>query len=439
MSSFLALNGARVVSGHVSVPYYGTWTADVMLPIGTSLSVGTAVTLTLGNLTLAGSVYRSGAFAGQVRIRAMGGGGGWQKTVSAQQYALGGGVQLSTVLKDLAATVGEKVNVVQDFTLGSTFTREATWAGRILRQIAGPLWYVDTTGVTQVRASRPTSTIATAFEIVRYDGDRGEFEVATEDYASWQPGATFSNEIVPIPQTVSLATIDTDNDGILRFTVLTTAPQTDRLIDDLRSLVREEVETLTFLGVYEYSVQKTNGTTVDAVPTSPSIPIPSLRGVTLRSGIPGTVVKPAIGSKLAVSFLNGDPTKPIVDPIYDSTKAQSVAFQGGNLGVARGGLTAVPPGAPPWIVAIPTGDQVVLAFTALDSSGNAANTGSDPLMTPPPSLWDGMSATQKSYYPATGAGFTEALAASLSLTPPGLGVGAVFGFISGHSGTVTCG
>ncbi len=442
--NFLSLNGTRVVSAHVSVPYYGTWTAWAMMPAAgnaSALVAGSAVTLTLGNLTLTGSVYRSGPFAGQIKVFCMGGYGGWQKTVPAQQYALGGGLMLSTVLKDLAGAVSERVNVQVDRSLGSSFTREGTWAGKILRQIAGPLWYVDPSGTTQIASARPSLTIATPFQIITYDGDRGEFEIATEDYLSWLPGSSFSNEIVTTPQTVSLATIDTGNDGILRFKVLTVGPPTDRLIEDIRALVREEVEFLTFLGVYEYAVQGTDGSTVDAIPTSTDIPLPPLRKVTLRSGIPGTKVKPAKGSLLAVSFLNGDPTKPIVDPIYDSTKAQSVAFQGGSVGAARGGYDTlpIPDQSPPWPPAVtaivPTGDQVIIAFTALDSGGNpligVLATGA--------SLWDGMSSSEKSYYPPTPAGFLAAQSASASATPTGVGVGAITGFVATASKTVTVG
>lgn len=322
--AFLSLNSQRVVSAHVSIPYYGLWTGWAMIPQGTNLAAGAAVTLTLGNLTLKGTVYRSGQFAGQVRVFFMGGAGGWQKTVPAQGYALTGGVRLSMVLNDLAAAVGETVQLANDGPLGSTFARESTAAGRILRQIAGALWYVDANGVTQVRPSRPSSTITSGFQIVRFDGDKGEFEVATEDYASWQPGASFSNVVVTTPQTISLTTIDTDNDGKLRFTVLTTGPQTDRLIEDIRAIVREEVESLTFLGVYEYSVQATDGVTVDAQPTSTTIPLPALRKVPLRSGLPGASVKPGVGSLLAVSFLNGDPSRAIVLGGYDGANSQSV-------------------------------------------------------------------------------------------------------------------
>ena len=84
---------------------------------------------------------------------------------------------------------------------------------------------------------------------------------------------------------------------------------------------------------------------------------------------------------------------------------------------------------------VPTGDQVIIAFTALDSGGNpligVLATGA--------SLWDGMSSSEKSYYPPTPAGFLAAQSASASATPTGVGVGAITGFVATASKTVTVG
>jgi len=419
-TSFLSLNGVRVVSGHVSIPYYGTWTADVMMPEapGYILNPGTSVTLTLGNLSLQGAVYRSGPFSGQMKLRIVGGYGGWQKTVPSQQYVLSGGVLLSTVLGDLAAAVGEKVNVQNDQALGSIFVRESAPASRILRQIAGPLWYVDTKGVTQITNARPSKAVSSAFLVNRWDGDRGEFEVSTEDYASWMPGNTFSNEVVTTTQTISLATIDTDNKGTLRFTILTVGPPTDRLIDDIRALIREEIETFTFTGVYEYAVQATDGTTVDAQPTSTSLPLPSLRKVPLRTGIPGTSVSPSSGSLLAVGFLNGDPTRPIVFGVFDGTTAQSVAFQNGNLPAARGGSNGP----------IPLGDSVVAGYVVLDGTTGKPSPAFD-------SDWN----SQAPIYPGTALGFVDAQTAAASMMPTPGTVFTIVGSITGGSSSVTIG
>jgi hypothetical protein len=92
----------------------------------------------------------------------------------------------------------------------------------------------------------------------------------------------------------------------------------DRLWASFRVLARAEDPNRDYRGVWEYAVQATDGTTIDAIPTDPSVPMPQLTKVRLRYGIPGTTSKPLVGSLLAIGFLNSDPTKPICFGVYDS-------------------------------------------------------------------------------------------------------------------------
>lgn len=105
--------------------------------------------------------------------------------------------------------------------------------------------------------------------------------------------------------------------------------QQDRLLAVFRALIRSVFPRLTYLGVFSYAVQATDGVTVDAAPTDTTVPLPPLTKVTLRTGIPGSKVTPAIGSLLAVGFLNGDPSNPIVYGVFDSNTAQLVQMNGG--------------------------------------------------------------------------------------------------------------
>lgn len=92
----------------------------------------------------------------------------------------------------------------------------------------------------------------------------------------------------------------------------------DRFLSFLRQLIRAEMPRLTFLGTYEYSVQATNGTTVDASPTDTSLSLPGLTKVAIR--LPVGTSKPAVGSPVLIQFVNGDPTRPVCvahDPSAD--------------------------------------------------------------------------------------------------------------------------
>ena len=214
---FASLNGERLQSAHVTIPYYGAWVADVVL--ATPDVIPTQSTLTIADLILTGTVYRMASFAGARSARIVGGFGGWRKTVPAQNYQANSGIRLSLVLKDAAAIVGEQVNVANDQTLGTSFTRESAPAERLLRQLAGPEWFVDTKGITQV-GPRAGGAVSTPFTVVSWSGARGQFEIATENLSDWLPAKTFTANTVTTTQTVATTTIDMDNDGKLRLHIL---------------------------------------------------------------------------------------------------------------------------------------------------------------------------------------------------------------------------
>jgi hypothetical protein len=93
----------------------------------------------------------------------------------------------------------------------------------------------------------------------------------------------------------------------------------DRLAAAWRALVRAEQPSQTFLGTYSYAVQATDGKTVDAAPTDTTIPLPPITKVPIYTGLPGTTCKPAVGSILAIGFLNGDPSRPFVAGVFDGS------------------------------------------------------------------------------------------------------------------------
>lgn len=112
----------------------------------------------------------------------------------------------------------------------------------------------------------------------------------------------------------------------------------DRLWDAFRKLVRAELPTLTYLGVYEYAVQKTDGTsaapskTVDCVPTDSTIPLPPLTAVPIRMPFG---VTPPTGALCSVQFMNGDPTRPMVTGFTDPMTL--LVFASGTLPAGRQG------------------------------------------------------------------------------------------------------
>lgn len=217
---YASANGIRITAASLSIPFYGLWVADVTL--ATSQLLAAPVVLTMGNLTLRGAVLRQRDFAGNTTARLVGGSGGWARPVTLAPYAKPQGVPLSLVLRDAAQACGESVALATDRSLGAFYVPGAgVPAGTILRSLAGAEWYVDELGITQVRA-RASTPITTEAEVTHYAGGKGWLSVATEDLASWQPGATFTGATVAVPFTVAASRIMAENDGTLRLEVLTT-------------------------------------------------------------------------------------------------------------------------------------------------------------------------------------------------------------------------
>ncbi len=211
---YASLSGARISKCELAIPYYGLWVADVELP--TEAPIPSPCTLVIADLSLVGSVARTDSFAGLRTARLVGGFGGWSKSPAYQEYMGVGGVQMSLILGDVAAAVGERVNVANDASVGSFFFREFAPASRLLRQLSGGLWWAGADGTTQVGVSRSTLPITTSFLIEEFDPSTGRILASTESPGDWMPGRTVSNATLKTPRTLSLVRHILDNEGKLR-------------------------------------------------------------------------------------------------------------------------------------------------------------------------------------------------------------------------------
>ena len=216
--NYLDLNGSRAVKVDIQIPYLGAIVADVEMALPGTFT-GTQL-LTVGNLVISAAQNRGGNFAGEFKTQLVGGFGGWPTVLTAQAYQNAGGIMASVILKDAAANVGEKVNVVSDYTLGQFWTVEAAPASRQLRILA-QLWWIDpATGITQVNNTRPSNAISSDFEVIEYNPAKGLFKITSEDPASWMPGNTFVNPFLPGPSTISSTRIVCDDSGEMHLHVL---------------------------------------------------------------------------------------------------------------------------------------------------------------------------------------------------------------------------
>lgn len=328
MTTFATLNGIQIVSGTLAIPLVGMWTADVHIATDTP-ETGPA-TIVLGNLTLQGTVFRAEPFAGQTRARIVGGGGGWRKTLPERGYANQSGVSLKMVLSDAASECGEKVNVT-DTQIGPFYARPADRASFSLRAFC-PAWYVDTAGVTQI-APWPVVVVGSEFQVIDQNPDEGVVTIATEDYASWLPGASFTSDTLSGTFQCAGVVYRFDGDGKFRLEVLTD-DRSDRMLGPILGIIDQRVAPARFYGRYRYSISNPSTTTVDATPIDSSIGLPSLQGVPLDSDSIATYVPPD-GGECHIMFLDGKPTMPRV--VWTAGTATVVNVLGGKVPAARQG------------------------------------------------------------------------------------------------------
>jgi len=324
------VNGQAIVSGQLLIPLVGMWTADLVLAGSGTLSG--ACTVTIGNLTLQGTVYRSDQYGGQTRARLVAGGGGWRGLLTSQGYG-GGSVKLSTVLSDAASLAGEKVNVPNDTNVGTAWVRPAAEASDILWQCVAqgliPAWYVDATGTTQA-ASWPASTISTAFTVIDQKPDEGLVVIATEDYASWMPGCSFSAPQLNTTQTSAGVHYVWDGEGKFRFEVLT--GMIDRFLGSVQAIVARQVNPTRWFGRYAYKISNPSTTTIDGDPVNTKTGMPSLQGIPLTGWSVGTYTPPD-GGTAHVMFVDGEPSQPTC--VWTEAEPTMASILGGTNPVAR--------------------------------------------------------------------------------------------------------
>ena len=304
MSFYSSYAGFPISHLSLAIPFTGLWTARISLASGDKCpATGPMVH---GNLMLLGAVYRQATRWGLTEALLVGGFGGWSGQLPVQGYSLPFGLMLSTVLTDAAIALGEQVAVLADAPVGAYYTRPAMTGGELLRQAAGTAWWVDpATGIVQV-GPRPSAQISSAFDAIEWDAASGILTIATDDPASWQPGAQFSSALVSTPQTVS-SVRHTVHDGKARMRVMVGSG--DRALASSRALIKAETPTIAFDGVYKYTVIAATPLGLDVQPTSGNVP--AIQRV--PAGLIGPLtLATLVGTTVLVMFENGDPSKPFV-------------------------------------------------------------------------------------------------------------------------------
>jgi hypothetical protein len=203
------------------VPGAGGFWADLSLDGHVAPAVGDALTLTVGDLALPGTVTQAGYDdhpVGGARPRVtLEGGAGWAKSLTRQgAYDAADGVRLSTVLRDLAGLAGEAydppstdVHLPPGYGWAASTPREVVTGASVLADLmergAIPTWRVaplvagsaTLTGRTRFDAWPSTGAADSAGRVMRRNLRAGLRMVGLDRrVAAFLPGATLEGDVI---------------------------------------------------------------------------------------------------------------------------------------------------------------------------------------------------------------------------------------------------
>lgn len=350
---FATLAGYRVIRGTLSVPGSGAWVADVVLDVAPADALTGLVTLRLGDLELVGTVVpsASGAFVEQGWYRVVAGAAGWSRIIGELAYHNDLGIDVSQVVLDAAAEVGESVGslaaTVPAQVEGVDFVRERGPASRVFGQVldAGSTWWVDFAGVTHIGARLPaTPDAGSLLELLDYHPAQRVAIFAADNPASMKIGLTVTDPRLAAPITVRAFDVELGETLRIRAWVQESAtvggPDQPRILRALRAIVRETFPRLSYLGLTRYRVVSMVAGRASLQIVNPDLAerrLPDQTLVKLAPGAPGLSAVLTPGAIVLVTFADGDPSLPVIthfaspgDPAF---RPVSVELAGGQVKV----------------------------------------------------------------------------------------------------------
>jgi len=328
------LGGFSVSRASVYVGAWGTYWIDVDLPDPEELKGKTS--FVCGSVSMACTVVSGGAVDGRAAYRLAGGAGGWGSEVPAKPYLDDAGVKLSSVIGDAAREVGESVDGLPKTRLGPHYARRTGPASQVLHALAPRSWRVDFDGVTRL-GLRPTTKYTGDAPRTMRDPGLNLIELATEDLTGLVPGVTIDGSL---PATDVEYSLDAK-----RLTVKVYAgPRPNRRLDAQRKIFDALYPGLRYAGSFEFRVVTQSGERLNLQPVRTATGFPDLANVPVRPGMAGLKARVLPGSLVLVSFVDNDPSRPVVTH-HDAPDAPGwmpleIDLGGpGALGIARIGDT----------------------------------------------------------------------------------------------------
>lgn len=291
----------------------GLWWADVDTPDpGDSppIELGTRVTITVHDSQYSGTVVSGGDFDGRGAYRIVAGAGGWSREIPSKGYQNDLGVSIATLVADLAQAAGEPTPVGASALgrVGSNYTRKARRASRTLHALMPEAWHTRADGV--VVCAAPLATPYTGEAIERaYDVALGVTRLACDEAGlrGLEPGVTFRGR-PPASDVEIVASADTG----LAVTLWHAARPLSRRLAAFAEIMAQLDPRRDYRACYEYRIVGQSGERLDLQPVRRASGMSDLARVPVRPGMAGLKATHLPGSLCVVTFLDADPSRPIV-------------------------------------------------------------------------------------------------------------------------------
>jgi hypothetical protein len=340
------LAGQGITRGEIRVFEHGDWFADIATNSGELIPDGQRVEVVAENVTLSGAIVRGGITEAVGRYQ-VAGRPEWGKPLPARKsaaYRSAGGVQRRMVLSDIAREVlgpqwASLVVMPPEAVLGQHYERRGSLGdvvitGRDALELLGVPWYVRADGVT-VFGDRPAGDVTTAETIrVTYENAAiGYRLISCEDPVAFQPGKAHLGEVIG-EITYQLTAED------LAIHTWSRAASTS-FGDAIRSVWRRLFPRVELQGVFSYSTVGPSQSGRHVLRSTRSRDLPDV-DLCDSWGAAGLTSYLAAGTRVLVTFADGDPSSPV--------------------------LVAVEPGATPV-------SSAIIATTTLSADAAAVNLG----------------------------------------------------------------
>jgi hypothetical protein len=316
-----------ITRGTITLYEQGDWFGDVSTVAGELIPNGTRVNVVVENVTLSGAVVRGG-ISGDVPRYQLAGRPEWSKSITPRPYQ-NASVLRSTVFADVAReALGSSwqplVVAPLESKLGGHYERVGSNGNVVVlaRDAIGSLglpWYVRNDGIT-VFGTRPTGTVTTQERILVSERNDaiGLRYVNCDDVAAFAPGLTFENEVIG-----ELSYLIEPEDVSLQ---IWTRAASNAPLDWLRMAWRRLFPRVELQGLFSYSTAGLTSNGKHSLRSTTSRHLPDI-GAADAWTVAGHTAELTPGTRVLVSFADGNPATPVIVAVDPSTLPTSSSLE----------------------------------------------------------------------------------------------------------------